>query len=126
MRRLTLALILVGLAGGASGCIKQLALNSVAGAISGTGNGFGRDDDPELIRDSLPVIIKVMEQLHESLPKNEPLAVALTRATTSYGVGFIAEEADRVEDKDVAEARKIRLRAKRMLLRSRKYGLDAL
>ena len=111
---------------GTSGCLKQIALGSVANALSASGNGFGRDDDPELIGESLPVIIKVMEQLHDSLPKHQELAVALTRATTSYGVAYIAEEADRVEEKDVQAARKIRLRARRMLLRARKYGLDAL
>ena len=111
---------------GTSGCLKQLALGSVANALSASGNGFGTDDDPELIGDSLPVIIKVMEQLHDSLPKHQELAVALTRATTSYGVAYIAEEADRVEEKDVQAARKIRLRARRMLLRARKYGLAAL
>lgn len=126
MRRLTLACVLSTLVVGTGGCLKQIALGSVANALSASGNGFGRDDDPELIGESLPVIIKVMEQLHDSLPKHEELAVALTRATTSYGVGFLAEEADRVEEKDVQAARKIRLRARRMLLRARKYGLDAL
>jgi predicted anti-sigma-YlaC factor YlaD len=126
MRRLTLACVLVTLVTGTSGCLKQIALGSVANALSASGNGFGRDDDPELIADSLPVIIKVMEQLHDSLPKHQELAVALTRAATSYGVAFIAEDADRVEEKDVQAARKIRLRARRMLLRARKYGLDAL
>ena len=111
---------------GTSGCLKQLALGSVANALSASGNGFGRDDDPELIGDSLPVIIKVMEQLHDSLPKHQELAVALTRATTSYGVAYLAEEADRVEEKDVQAAHKIRLRARHMLLRGRKYGFDAL
>ena len=126
MRRLTLACVLVTMVAGTSGCLKQLALGSVANALSASGNGFGRDDDPELIRDTLPVIIKLMEQLHDSLPKHQELAVALTRATTSYGVAFLAEDADRVEEKDVQAAHAIRLRARHMLLRARKYGLEAL
>ncbi|HEX4459600.1 MAG TPA: TRAP transporter TatT component family protein [Polyangia bacterium] len=126
MRRLTLTCVLVTMVAGTSGCLKQIALGSVANALSASGNGFGRDDDPELIGDTLPVIIKVMEQLHDSLPKHQELAVALTRATTSYGVAYIADDADRVEEKDVQAARKIRLRARRMLLRARKYGLAAL
>jgi predicted anti-sigma-YlaC factor YlaD len=109
-----------------TGCLKQIALGSVADSLSASGNGFGRDDDPELIRDTLPVIIKLMEQIHEGLPKHQALTVALTRAATSYGAAFIAEDADRVEDHDVAASKAIRLRARRMFLRGRAYGLDAL
>src|SRR4051812_23404831 len=121
MRRLSLAALLL-----CAGCLKQIALGSVADSLSASGNGYARDDDPELVRDSIPVIIKLMEQIHDALPKHRDLAVALTRTTTSYGVAFIAEEADRVEDKDVQAGRVLRARAQRMFLRARGYGLDAL
>ena len=121
MRRLSLALLLV-----CAGCLKQIALGSVADSLSASGNGYARDDDPELVRDSIPVIIKLMEQIHEALPKHQPLALALTRTTTSYGVAFIAEDADRVEDKDVQAGKVLRNRAKRMFLRARGYGLDTM
>lgn len=120
-RRLLLASLVL-----CAGCLKHLALSSVADSLSASGNGYARDDDPELVRDSLPVIIKLMEQIHDALPKHQPLAVALTRTCTSYGAAFIAEEADRVEDKDVAAAKPLRLRAKKMFLRGRGYGFDAL
>src|SRR4051812_14903679 len=126
MRRPLLACVLVTSCLATNGCLKQIALGTVADSLSASGNGFGRDDDPELIRDTLPVIIKLMEQIHEGLPKHQPLAVALTRAATSYGAAFIAEEADRVEDHDVAASKAIRGRARRMFLRGRGYGFDAL
>jgi predicted anti-sigma-YlaC factor YlaD len=122
MRCLCLALVLLT----SAGCVKQLAINSVADSLSGTGNGFGRDDDPELIRESLPVIIKVMEQVHDAAPKHEPLAVALARAATSFGAAFLADDADRIEERDVQAARPVRARARHMFLRGRGYGLDAL
>ncbi len=121
MRRLWLAALVL-----CAGCLKQIALGSVADSLSASGNGYARDDDPELVKDSIPVIIKLMEQIHDALPKHEALAVALTRTTTSYGVAFIAEDADRVEDKDVQAGKVLRNRAKRMFLRARGYGLDAL
>jgi predicted anti-sigma-YlaC factor YlaD len=120
MRRLAVAALLL-----CAGCLKQIALGSVADSLSASGNGYARDDDPELVRDSIPVIIKLMEQIHDALPKHHDLAVALTRTTTSYGVAFIAEDADRLEEKDVAAARVVRARARRMFLRARNYGLDA-
>src|SRR5437773_6656929 len=104
MRRLILACVLVT----SAGCLKQIALGSVADSLSASGHGYARDDDPELVRDSLPVIIKLMEQIHEALPKHQQLAVALARAATSYGAAFIAEEADRVEERDVPAAKRIR------------------
>src|SRR6185312_7364435 len=121
MRRLLLVFLLLS-----AGCLKKIALGSVADSLSASGNGYARDDDPELVRDSIPVIIKLMEQIHEALPNHQPLAVALTRTTTSYGVAFIAEDADRVEEKDVEAGRVLRTRAKRMFLRSRGYGFDAM
>ena len=121
MRRLLLVALLLS-----AGCLKQIALGSVADSLSASGNGYARDDDPELVRDSIPVIIKLMEQIHEALPKHRDLAVALTRTATSYGVAFIAEDADRVEDKDVQAGKVLRNRAKRMFLRARGYGFDAL
>ncbi len=123
MRRLSLAALLL-LSG--AGCLKQIALGSVADSLSASGNGYARDDDPELVRDSIPVIIKLMEQIHDALPKHQALTDALTRTTTSYGVAFIAEDADRVEDKDVQAGKVLRNRAKRMFLRARGYGLDAM
>lgn len=120
-RRLTLGCILL-----CAGCLKQIALTSVADSLSSSGNGYARDDDPELVRDSLPVVIKLMEQLHEALPKHQPLAVALTRTATSYAAAFVAPEADRVEEKDVEAARPLRRRAKLLFLRARTHGLDAL
>lgn len=121
MRRLLLCFLLLS-----AGCLKKIALGSVADSLSASGNGYARDDDPELVRDSIPVIIKLMEQIHEALPNHQPLAVALTRTTTSYGVAFIAEDADRVEDKDVQAGKLLRARAKRMFLRARGYGFDAM
>jgi predicted anti-sigma-YlaC factor YlaD len=121
MRRLSLAALLL-----CAGCLKQIALGSVADSLSASGNGYARDDDPELVRDSIPVIIKLMEQIHAALPKHKALAIALTRTTTSYGAAFIADDADHLEEKDVEAARVVRKRAKRMFLRARGYGLDAL
>src|SRR5262245_24799033 len=121
MRAIFLAALL------ACGCsLKTIALGSVADAMSSTGNGFARDDDPELVRDALPVLIKTMEQIHDALPKHQGLTTALVRACTSYGVAFIQFPAEKEEDKDVAAARIQFARAKRLFLRGRGYGLDGL
>jgi predicted anti-sigma-YlaC factor YlaD len=109
----------------AAGC-GHIAANAVADVVSGPGKTYARDDDPELVRDALPVIMKTMEQLRDSVPKHTGLLTALTRTCTSYGVAFIKEDADREQEVDVSQAKPMYARAKRMLLRARGYGLDDL
>ncbi|MGH7564782.1 MAG: hypothetical protein ACREK5_10225, partial [Gemmatimonadota bacterium] len=53
--------VIVGLAGLVlalaliSGCsLKTMAVKSMANTLSGSGDVFARDDDPELIRDAVP------------------------------------------------------------------------
>ncbi len=109
------------------GCLKKLALGSVADGLSSTGpGGFSREDDPELVRDSLPVIFELMQQIHDGLPEHHALTVALARALASYRSGFLGGEADRLEDRDVESAKPLRRRAKKLFLRARAFGLAAL
>jgi predicted anti-sigma-YlaC factor YlaD len=122
MRGLLVAFVLLS-----GGCIKQLALTSLADSMSDAGGTvYARDNDPQLVRDSLPMVIKVMEQIHDGLPRHQGLLVALARTTTSYGVAFVQEDADRLEEKDVQAAKLLRARAKRLFLRARAWGLAAL
>ncbi|HZS42095.1 MAG TPA: TRAP transporter TatT component family protein [Polyangia bacterium] len=109
-----------------AGCLKKIALTAVANTIAEPGSGFSRDDDPELVRDALPVLMKTMEQLHEALPQHRALLLAMVRAFTSYGVAFIEEQADRLQESNVEAARVLYARCRRMFLRARGYGLDGL
>jgi predicted anti-sigma-YlaC factor YlaD len=109
------------------GCsLKTIALRSLADTMSAPGTTYSSDDDPELVATALPVILKTMEQIHESLPDHKGLCLALARTATSFGVAFVEEEADRLQEKDVASARVGYARARRMFLRARGYGLDGL
>jgi hypothetical protein len=117
-----LAMLLAG-----TGCsLKTIALKSVANAVSSNGTVYARDNDPELVRDALPVLLKTMEQLRDALPKHVGIRLALVRSFTSLAVGFIKDDADRLEDKDVAASHVVYARARRMLIRARDYGLEGL
>jgi predicted anti-sigma-YlaC factor YlaD len=124
MRSRLLGTVLVLCAGGCS--LRSIALNSLADAMSSTGNVYARDDDPQLVRDALPVLLKTMEQLYDALPAHVGIRLALTRSFTSLAVGFVKDDADRLEDKDVQAARQVYARARRLLLRARDYGLSGL
>ena len=74
-----------------SGCsVRKFAVDGLAGALASSGDVFGSDDDPELIRDALPFGLKTMEALMEESPKNRDLlfAVSYTHLTlpTNYSV----------------------------------------
>src|SRR5262245_15185729 len=127
MRRLGLVLAcLVVLAATSSCSIKKMATNSVANSLTSGPDVFGRDDDPELVRDALPFGLKTMEALLETLPKHRGLLLTLCKGFTQYGVAFIQFDADEVEATDYNRATELRDRARRMFLRARGYGLRGL
>ncbi len=108
------------------GCVKQIAVNALADALSGPGT-LGTDDDPELVRDAAPFGLKTMESVFESAPEHVPLITSLTSGFTQYGYAFVTQDADEAEfDGRSSVARVHRTRAKKLLLRARDYGLRGL
>jgi predicted anti-sigma-YlaC factor YlaD len=110
-----------------SGCsVHRLAVKKVADAISASGATFTSDDDPQLIRDSVPFSLKLIESVLADAPKHQGLLLAASRGFTQYAYAFIQEDADEMEDRDLAGAIELRIRAKRLYLRARDYGLRGL
>lgn len=120
---MTLALVL---AGTTSCSIKKMAVNSVANSLTSGPDVFGRDDDPELVRDALPFGLKTMESLLEVVPRHRGLLLTLCKGFTEYGYAFVQSEAEAIENADYAKATAMRERAFRMYLRARGYGLRGL
>ncbi len=111
-----------------SGCgmVKRFAMKQVAGILATSTDTFYSDDDPELIREALPFSLKLMEGVLVDAPNHRGLLLQCCSGFTQYAWGFINEDADEIEDDDYRQARKIRLRVKKLLLRARNYGLRAL
>jgi predicted anti-sigma-YlaC factor YlaD len=111
----------------APGCsFKRLAVNKVGDALAGGGTVFSSDDDPELIRAAVPFSLKLMESLLAESPRHEGLLFATASGFTEYTYAFVQQDADEMEDKDIAAATEIRNRARRLYLRARNYGLRGL
>ena len=111
----------------ASCSINKIAVNSLANALSKGGiSTFAVDEDPELVGDAMPTTLKVMELLIQSAPENKGLLVAAASGFVQYGHAYVLRPADALESVDLNAARKGRIRAKRLFLRARKYGLQAL
>jgi predicted anti-sigma-YlaC factor YlaD len=102
---------------------KQMAVNSVANALSSGSGVFASDPDPELVREALPFGLKTYESLLQSVPDHRGLLAATAKGFTAYAY-MLKEEADRMQDRDTGRAQ--RLRAKGLFLRGRDYALQGL
>ncbi|HYQ80363.1 MAG TPA: TRAP transporter TatT component family protein [Anaeromyxobacteraceae bacterium] len=124
MRPRLLATALLGLA--LAGC-RSIALSAAADAVSGPGDTYGRDPDPELVKAAVPFGLKTMEGLLEQKPEHEGLLTSLASGFTQYGYAFVQQDADAAEiEGHNAEARAGRERARALYLRARDYGLRGL
>ncbi len=120
------ALLLV-LAIAVSGCsVRRIAADHLGDTLSAGGAVFASDDDPELIRDATPFSLKLMESVLAERPEHAGLLGATARAYTQYAYAFLQQEADAVEDQDIAAAYRLRERARKLYRRARDYGLRAL
>src|SRR5436190_2316895 len=126
MRVARLLLVLALLAAGGCGGVKRMAVKSVADSLAKGGATWTSDEDPELIRDALPFALKTYESLLAEAPDHQGLRVAAASGFTSYAQGFIARDAELVEDDDVAAALALRKRAQRLDMRGRDHALHAL
>ncbi|NNM03757.1 MAG: hypothetical protein HKO65_01540 [Gemmatimonadetes bacterium] len=111
-----------------SGCsIKGMAINSVANALSGSGDDGGSnvyltDDDPILVGQALPFSLKLMETILQETPEHEDLLVATATGFVSYAEMWVLRPSRYLEDTDYYAARAERMRAKKLFLRARDYA----
>src|SRR5262249_46074967 len=98
LRPIFLALLVLGCSP------KRIALNSMADALSSTGEGgaFARDDDPELVRDAVPFALKTMESLADQLDDHVGLRLGMARGFTQYAYAFVQQPAELGAPPDVA------------------------
>ncbi len=108
------------------GCsIRQSAVNMLGDALSGGDGAYASDDDPELIGAALPFGLKLFESLLEVSPDHRGLLLAASRGFAAYAF-LIQDRADRLDATDLAEAQRLRARARRLYLRGRDFALKGL
>ena len=121
-----LALVLVLTTG--CGALRRTAIRDVARVLSSPSgpNVFAEDNDPELVRDALPFVLKGYEALLAAEPRNLNLCLTTAEAFVKYANLFVHEEAQRVERLDFERARHLRQRAAKLYVRGRDYALECL
>lgn len=108
-----------------AGC-SGLVANIAADSLSGDGQAFRSDDDPELVREAIPFGLKVIDSLLESSPDNPKLLLAAASSYAQYSYAFVQQDAVELEEKDPAAARAALLRAKKLFRRAVRHGLHGL
>jgi predicted anti-sigma-YlaC factor YlaD len=106
--------------------IKRIAVNKLGNALASGGSTFTSDEDPELVRDALPFSLKFIESLLAESPRHRGLLLAAASGFTPYAYAFVQEEADELEDRDLEKATALRMRARKLYLRARDYGVRGL
>ena len=111
-----------------TGCsVKKFAISRMADSLaSQSTSGFATDDDPELIGDALPFALKLMEGLLDQVPQHRGLLLATSSGFTQYSYVWVQQPADEMEQQDVGRAKVMRLRAGKLYLRARDYGIRGL
>ena len=111
----------------ATGCsVRRMAVNRLSDALAAGGTTFASDDDPELVKAAAPFSLKLMESLLDENPKHAGLLFATASGFTQYAYAFVQQDADEMEENDLAAATEMRARVRRLYIRARNYGLRGL
>jgi predicted anti-sigma-YlaC factor YlaD len=105
---------------------KTVVVNAVGNALAGESSSWGRDDDPDLVKDATPFALKTIEGLIEQSPNHKGLLLAASSGFTEYAYAFVESDADYVEARDLTTATALRARARKLYRRAREYGLHGL
>jgi len=107
--------------------VRKIVANKLADSLaSQNASTFATDDDPDLAGDALPFALKLMEGTLEQVPRHRALLSATSSGFTQYSYVWVQEPADEIEGHDVERAKVMRLRARKLYLRARDYGLRGL
>jgi predicted anti-sigma-YlaC factor YlaD len=106
--------------------VKKFAVKQLNGVLSGLSPSFASDDDPELVRAAIPFSLKLIESLLAQAPKDKELLLSAATGFTQYSYAFVQEDADELQDTDRARSAELKIRAKKLYIRARNYGLRGL
>jgi predicted anti-sigma-YlaC factor YlaD len=119
--------LLLGSAPLFGGCfLKSMAVDSIADSLAGTGDTFSSDNDVQLVGEAVPFSLKLMESVLAATPRHTGLLTALSKNFTQYGYAYIQSRAEAAADDSYKESRELKLRAKKLYVRARDYGLRGL
>ena len=107
--------------------LSEIIMGNILGSASdGISTIYLSENDPELVRESLPTNMKLIELLIHQSPNNPELLTAACQAFTVYAYSFVLRDAEIAMDEDFSSARKLYSRSGNLLKRAKDYGMKAL
>lgn len=103
---------------------RQLVIEQLADGLAVQGQAT--EDDLDLAREASAFYLKLSESVLREKPEHVALAESVAGGFTQYAYAFVAFEADRVEERDVKEAERLRQRAARLYRRAQRHAMTAL
>jgi len=107
--------------------LEQNFIDSLADKFSANQSDVIRgEEDPELLGDSLPFMLKMLEIMAENSPKNVNIKTSLAQGFTAYASLWLENEALIIEDDDYEYSEHLKYRAKQLYYRAWRYGFQGL
>lgn len=125
MRKASLAVIALVLAGSLAGCdLMRFTASSSATLFTRAGDALERHWDTELVGDGLPSSIMTLEGVFSVVPDDRSVGMALARAYAGYAYGWIEDEAEiAAAAGDLDRQTELNLRARLLYLRARNIAI---
>lgn len=102
--------------------INKMAVKAVTGSLAEGGEDvFARDEDPLLVRDAMPLLLKLNELLAEKDPGNHELLVMTGKMFIIYSNLFIHTPADMLDYREWKKQAEMYSRSKKMYMRGSRY-----
>ena len=106
-----------------AGCsLRSMAVNAVMPALANPAV-YLSEEDPEVVRDALPFLLKTIESILDSDPERQDALLFANTGFLLYASAFLQADAEIAEWDDYELAAELNGRAQRMFLRARDYGL---
>ena len=105
---------------------KKMLLNQFDGVFDSIEHVYLTDDDPQLVKESFPFNLKIIEILLDQDPDNRDLLLTALSSFTMYSFGFIMEDAEKISLSDYNAGNEIYNRANKLFSRGLKYGLHGI
>jgi len=105
---------------------RKYAVKQLGGVLAGLGTSMSSDPDPELVREAIPLSLKLIETFLAESPKDAGLLLQANKGFAQYAYAFVLFDADVLDEKDKVAAQAARLRASKLFLRAKDYGLRGL
>jgi hypothetical protein len=105
---------------------KKYILNQFDGVFDSIEYVYLTDDDPQLVKESFPFNLKIIEILLDQDPDNRDMLLTALSSFTMYSYGFIMEDAEKLVLDDYSAGNEIYNRANKLFNRSLQYGIHGM